>query len=216
MKPCGFLIDLDGVVLKNSLDLAAEFIRDYIQSLTPISIETVRSWIRGFNCYPAGEFFRYVFHSLEIESHYEDFLRRIDNFQGANGREIIVDPYFETFLKTCAEQGIRFRIASLAPIKRIQATLPFLLKEDIYSLHGMSKASPHTFVKIAGDLEIRPEEWVLIDDDPFSLRSAKIAGFRTMMVLNNFFREEEYSMYREFVDRKVRDFREIVEFLKIG
>ncbi len=211
MKIEGFLIDFDGVVVKNSPGLGSKFIYEYINKYTPISYGNVKSMVRLFGSYPQQDTYKFIFSSLGIGEHLADFSLQISKFEDLYRKDIVIDGSAEKFIVYCKNNGIMFKIFSLAGTGRIMKVMPYINKSDIYSLEGRSKADSKTFSLLEKELGIDPARWVLIDDDPFSLRSAKMNGMFTIMMKNDLFRKRDYSSYRDYIDLKVRGFSEIIE-----
>ncbi len=208
----GFLIDFDGVILKNFPDLVSKFIYNYINKLTPINYETIISFVRLFISFPTKDFFTFLFNSLGIEEHFEDFINKVSNLEDNGEIKFEIDDYFNTFIDKCNNNQINFKIFSMADTRRILKTIHNIKLEDIYSLCENSKSNTRTFSHLQKELKIDLNKWVLIDDDPFSLRSGKLNGMFTIMMQNNVFGESEYYLYKDYIDVKVNSFKEVIDY----
>lgn len=77
------------------------------------------------------------------------------------------------------------------------------------------KTDPDTFTLIASDYSLKPEEWIFIDDSPMALWSAKTAGFKTIMMLNSVFGNDDFKIYRKYIDFKAFSFKQILRKSRI-
>lgn len=212
MKYQGFLIDMDGVIFRNSMEIGVRLIHSYLSARTPIAYQTVLSFVRFGNSHPPKEFYTHIFTALGIADSLGDFFQRLATFNGCRGAMLEMDKQFKPFVEMCLYTGIEYRIFSLAPVQRITASVPFVGPDKIIAVDG-AKSNVATFHRLEEILPNRLNEWCLIDDDPFALRSAKLAGLGTCMMQNSVFGEQQYGEYAGFIDMKVGGFGELLQLV---
>ena len=206
------LIDFDGVISKTSVQNSIEFIYKFINSLQPISREYIYNYCKVIMSFPLHQSITNLFNSLGLEGCLDDFYQKFQIFE-KDPNSIKIENDFYLFLRFLEEDGIDYRIVSLASKERL-SLLRLDSESRIYSLKDRSKADPNTFLHICKDLSIKPNKWIYVDDSPVGLRAAKLSNFKTVMMMNHVFTLKDYRMFKSFIDFKVTSLASLKKKIK--
>jgi len=211
-KLTGILIDFDGVISKNSVTINLEFLHYFINKISPIPFETIKSYFKIANCFLQQPAVDLLFSSLGIKDHQELFLSELNSLKEFNNKKIKIEDDFDHFIKFCQKKNIRYKIFSLADKSKF-SSIRSLTDNDIYQLTGKSKANISTYSSLQRELKIEIADWAMIDDNPLVLRAGNLSGLTTLLMKNDMYGINDHKDYEEFIDFKVNSFNEIQEIL---
>ncbi|HNI96211.1 MAG TPA: hypothetical protein PL169_09105, partial [Leptospiraceae bacterium] len=77
---------------------------------------------------------------------------------------------------------------------------------------GKSKADAGAFSNFIKDMNFF--EWVQLDDSPIALRTGKLSGLTTVMMLNDIFTATDYRPFQQFIDYKTNSLAGFLKILK--
>lgn len=214
-KPEMVFIDFDGVISKNSVLVNMKNAHHFINQYTPIPYEVLFSFLKCTTCFSLQETIDFLISSLGIEdklsqSHQEQLIMELyTNF----GTEIEDD--FYQFLDFCDRNSIRYMIYSSAykGLQGISKLVNRIGKNNIYNLNGHSKANYNTYSEVAKELEVDLEKCIYIDDTPLALRTGKLHGMTTVMMINDVFTLDDYQIFSSYIDYKINSFSELLKTL---
>lgn len=204
------LIDFDGVISKNSLDITLSYTHDYINQNTPYHFDSLKNYYRSVNSFNLHEGVQYLFKSLGIEETLDEFNLNLVNLKQHKGQKINIEPDFLDFISFCKKIEIKSLLFSLADNKKIENLLGYKPDYLIWPKKESSKANPKTYENIYNNiLQCSPKQIMIIDDDPIVLRSAKSSGLKTLLMKNTFFESFDLTDFNESIDNIVDSFNEI-------
>jgi beta-phosphoglucomutase-like phosphatase (HAD superfamily) len=206
-KKAGILIDFDGVISKNSIQMTCNFIHDFINRFTPIGSEYIENYIKVIASFPVADTVKLLFNALGIGDRLEQFQREFLEFDSDKNNFIICDD-FEEFIEICHKNSIVYKVFSLATPERLRH-IDCLDGDAVLALNNVSKADSATYTNLARDMGLNLKNWYYIDDNPMALRAGKLAGLITAMMTNNMYTEADYQIFKEFIDVRVTSFREL-------
>lgn len=204
------LIDLDGVILKNSLQLASRFVFDFLNQRTEISYITVERFFKIANSFSPELSFKFFFESLGLAYSLNELTTEIKRFAEYKEEKVYVDPYFEHFISYLRQESVNFLIFSLASTSRIMNSVTCIHEAEIYNLSNSSKADVLTFSDFLKQIHRNGIEIIYIDDDPFALRTAKMVNISTILMKSNFFDNDDIRPYESHIDLIVENFQELL------
>lgn len=207
----GVLIDFDGVIAPDTPKLTIEFVHRFINSITPVPEADIHRYVKSVLSFPPGQVIDLLFSAFGIEQHKEAFHAALVSHDQEPGRIKIMQD-FEPFIAYCQERGMDYRILSLTSKTRF-SLLPESVRSRVVGFAGFSKANAGHFEQLGREMDIDLSQWAYIDDCPLALRSAKLNGLATIMMLNSTFGEEDYLAYREYIDHSIRSFSECQQAL---
>jgi hypothetical protein len=209
----GILVDFDGVIIKNSLLVLILFLYDFINEFTPISFKSVVNIVKVINSFPPMPSIKFILSNLGLEDKINDCFARFIKLKEHRSDSMEIEESFNKFIEFCKEKQYYVKIFSLTETERINQFLPENAYYGIFQLNQTSKADIKTYINIKNNLRIETSKWIILDDDPLALRSAKLAGFITIIMLNSVFTIEDYNDYKEFIDFKINSFQELKDIL---
>jgi hypothetical protein len=203
------LVDFDGVISKNSLEITLIYAYDFINRYTPYHMDSLKNYYTAINSFELKDGLLLLFKSLGIEDKLIEFYTGLKKLKEYKGQTITIEADYLDFLSFCQKNEIVCKIFSLADQEKIENFFEFS-PDYIKWPEGMaSKANPKTYRLICESLHCNPSEISVIDDDPFVLRSAKLAGMKTILMRNAFFMNHLYKQYHNYIDIEVNSFSEI-------
>lgn len=211
-KPELILIDFDGVISKNSVLLNIKSVYHFINQYTPLPFETILSFIKNTICFSMEQTVDFLFKSLGIEDKISEFYQEQLKFY--NNPQIKIEDDFYDFIDFCEKNSINYLVYSSAD-KGVKGIPEFInrIKNKIYSLNGRSKANYHTYLEMVEELKIDLNKCIYIDDTPLALRTGKLLGMMTVMMINEIFTIEDYQVYSSFIDFRIKSFTELKNIL---
>lgn len=212
-KPELILIDFDGVISKNSVLLNIKSAYEFINKYLPLPYETILSFIKNTICFSVEQTIDFLFKSLGIEDKISEFHREQLKFY--NNPLIKIEEDFYGLLDYCEKNSIQYLVYSSANngVKKIPEFIKRIGKDKIYNLNGRSKANFRTYLELAEELKIDLNKCLYIDDTPLALRTGKLHGMTTVMMINDVFTIEDYRVYSLYIDHKINSFVELLNVL---
>lgn len=217
-KVKGILIDFDGVIAKNSFEVLADYCITFIKKkrndVTEIPNAFIKNYLLYTTCFPFEPTMELLFHSLGLSNvELKELRQEIENRNDYNGKKIIIEPDFYSFIDFCNSNEIDCKIVSLASPKRLSQLK--LGPEYIFPLNNNPKASKNTFNIIINKLHADPKKWFYIDDSPMALHCAKQIRLNTVLMKNRTFKKRDVEPFKSSIDFKINSFSEFIKFLKL-
>jgi FMN phosphatase YigB (HAD superfamily) len=209
------LVDFDGVISKNSLDITLLYAYDFINKYTPYHINSLKNYYLSINSFELKDGLALLFNSLGIGNELGNFYLGLKRLKEHNGQVISIEPDYQDFISFCKDNQIGCKIFSLSDDEKIENLLGYKPDHIKWTKGLASKANPKTFSQICELLKYEAPQTLVVDDDPFVLRSAKIAGLSTILMQNLFFKGYTEN-YRKYFDDEVRSFSELKLLLTIN
>ncbi len=213
MAYAGVLIDFDGVIAPDTPKLTIEFVHRFINSITPVPEADIHGYVKSVLSFPPGQVIDLLFGAFGLEQHKEAFHAALIDHDREPGRIKIMED-FAPFIAFCEESGIDYRILSLTSETRF-TLLPGSVRDRVVGFAGFSKANAGHFERLGREMGVDLTQWAYIDDCPLALRSAKLNGLATIMMLNSTFSREDYLPYEEYIDATIHSFSEFQDILSI-
>jgi hypothetical protein len=207
----GVLIDFDGVISRSSVDNIIRFVHQYISRHTPIAMEFIHSFIKNVASFPPDLTIPMLLKSLGLENQIRHFYEEFHEFDNSQ-KFFSIEPDFAEFIEFCRRNDFQYKIFSLANPARLKV-IGSELENSVYSLKGKSKADPRTFRELGLNASIDLKQWIYLDDNPVALRTGKLEGLNTVMMLNNVYTENDFYQFRDFINYRVTSFKEFQNFL---
>ena len=67
--------------------------------------------------------------------------------------------------------------------------------------------------QIASALQINLSDWLIVDDSPYALRAAKIAGLKTAVMISPLFNMDDYLEYQNMIDIKLWSLHDLIKII---
>lgn len=209
------IVDLDGVILKNSIVISLNFLYDYLAKKNQfVAYDTLQNFYKSINSFPLSLSLTLLFDSIGLSHLKTEFAIKLMKLKKFAGERILVDEGFFRLRQFCENNRIVLKIFSLSSVEKIKRFVPDVRECELLILPGASKAKASTFHLISSDLRIVPGDIVIVDDDPFVLRSADVAGLNTVMMMNSVFTEKDYRLYSSMVHFRVKSLDGLVNLIK--
>lgn len=205
----GILVDFDGVISCNSLEITMSFAHDYINEYVPYKFETLESFYRSVNSFDLGKGMELLFNSLGLQDKLNDFFSKLRNLRFYKNLEVEIYDDFLPFLDFCKKENISVKMYSMAEESRIRN----LLNSKIEIVKLISKTDFRFLKQLHDELKNEKTDWAVIDDDPLALFFASQAGFCTIWRENFLFRPEDQHLYKSFIHFEIKSFTELKSLL---
>ncbi|BAC90769.1 HAD family hydrolase [Gloeobacter violaceus] len=202
----GIFLDFDGVISGNSNELMIRWLHAYACRTAegPVGLQTVRTVAKLASACTPRELLELFFHSFAIPG-------QIGEVQQAMHREtstaVRIGDALAPLLAGCARQGIPVKV--LSQRSATQGTfnqlhhVPGIERDMICSTRGLSKANPLCYRQVGEELGIDLGGWLMVDDSPYALRGAKLAGLQTAWIVTAGFHEADYRDYEGLIDLRL-------------
>ena len=217
MQLSGIFLDFDGVISQNSPQLMIQWLHDYARRVSglPIGEEIMRGLGTWGTAFPPRDLLNLFFRSFGI-------LVEVGEVQQLMHREISpaiqIDPAFTRLIESCNQQGIQLKVLS----QRSATTgtfnqlhhVPGLELHMICSTQGLSKANPECYRQVGQSLGLDLSSWLMVDDSPYALRGAKLAGLKTALMVTSNFNVEDYLHYQDLIDLRLSSLADLLPVIK--
>ncbi|HEY9803152.1 MAG TPA: HAD hydrolase-like protein [Leptolyngbyaceae cyanobacterium] len=215
MKLKGIFLDFDGVISSNSVGLMHKWVYEYICKKIPVPVgeRTVREIAKMTTTFPPRAVLDFMFSSFGLEIDVTELQQLMHKeISGA----VVIDPSFSKLVHFCTENNIELKIisqrsSSSGSAFNQLAQVPGLNSSMVCSTQGMSKADPACYVQIGNNLEINLSDWLLVDDSPYALRAAKIAGLNTALMVTPTFNMDDYLEYKQLIDLRLMSLEDLIQ-----
>lgn len=214
-KPEMVFIDFDGVISKNSVLVLFRFIHRFINKYTPVPFEFLQEFLKSTICFHGRQSMELLFSSLGIENKLPVFYQELMQTESFDSIEITLEPDFYSFINFCNSNFIPYQIFSSAnkKVKRLSELINKIGSENICNLNQRPKSRYDTYAEVAKELEINLNNCLYIDDVPLALRTGKLHGMTTVMMLNDIFTIDDFRRFSASIDYKINSFTELEELL---
>lgn len=206
------LLDLDGVVFLNTTaEKQCDRIYQFINAKAPISYETVRAIVALANSFDTQNNLIFFFSALGLEDYIPEFVHETNIFEEPTKTVASIPTSFHAFLDHCQRRDVKVYTFSLCKKKRVMDALSGFPQEHILNVDGIAK-NPAAYKKAVQKLGVEAKHCLVIDDDPFAIRCAHLAGCKTAWYVDPFF-EAQAGHYEWCIDHQIKDLAEIEKIL---
>ncbi|MBA8826228.1 beta-phosphoglucomutase-like phosphatase (HAD superfamily) [Saccharopolyspora lacisalsi] len=215
----GVLLDFDGVISGNATGLLFGATHAFIDRRAPMPEECLLPLFKQITAFPMREALTMMLSGIGMGDEFPALAAELGGLREFGGRSPELSEGFTEFLGGCAEREIPVLVCSTMDRDTVRRALldPYFTADDFLPLRSRSKAAPATYVDALAEVGVdEVEGWTLVDDSPFALRAAKLAGLRTVMVTNEVFTEEDARPHRRFVDECAGSLPEVAALLGIA
>ncbi|MBC7882879.1 MAG: HAD hydrolase-like protein [Anaerolineae bacterium] len=206
MKIQGIFLDFDGVISHNSNELMIRWLHAYACRTAegPVGLQTVRTVAKLASACAPRELLELFFRSFAIPG-------QISEVQQAMHREtspaVCIGDALSPLIADCIRQGIQVKVLSQRSATQGSFNqlhhVPGIERNMICSTHGLSKANPLCYRQVGEEFGLNLSEWLMVDDSPYALRGAKVAGLQTAWIVTPSFHEADYQDYEELIDLRL-------------
>lgn len=214
MNIVGIFLDFDGVISPNSVGLMHRWVYEYVNKKlsVPVGERTVREIAKMTTTFPPRAVLEFMFRCFGLEIDVPEVQQLMHK---EIGDSLVIDPSFFQLLKFCQENPVQLKIlsqrSSTAGAANQFGRIPGLDSSMICSTQGMSKADSACYTRIGTDRQIDLSEWLLVDDSPYALRAAKIAGLKTALMVTPTFSIEDYLEYKDLIDLRLASLEDLLQ-----
>lgn len=212
----GFIFDFDGTIAKDSAPKIVRFIYEFINKNSKsqkVSFEYIKNYYKTSVSFNPQNSITLLFESLGISDKILEFKEQHDKIDLDSEFSKIQSSFFH-ILEVLKKKGIEYFVLSLASQTKLKNSNLAIADFDVVL---KSKSNPSIFKDIIKKKEIvNPSEWVYVDDSPLALSAAKSCGFTTVMMINEVFTEDDYRNSIDFIDYKIDDFLDLLDFFFPG
>ncbi|MGA2142982.1 MAG: hypothetical protein ABSG94_11255, partial [Brevinematales bacterium] len=205
------ILDFDGVISKNAMDIILDFTYDFVNSHAKIPKIFIENYVKNLSAFNAKAGVELVLSSLGLAGKIDKYFSELGSLVEYKGMKMSIEEDFWGFMKFCEDNGIICRFFSMA--ERSWARLGLLGEffKDRYFFKNIihPKSNPVSFYQLKDEIGIPLEKLLLVDDSPLALWSAKTAGLKTAFMANNVFKGSDYKPYREVIDYRINSFNEL-------
>lgn len=213
MKKFKYIIfDLDGTLL-DSMEAWRNLGRDYLLKINIIPPENLNEIIEPMSMKEAAEYFRQAFKITKSSN--EIILEVKELIKYKYKYELQLKPYVREYLQKLKSENVKMCIATASPLELANHALErteilnyfsFVLSCDEVKV---GKDKPDVFYKAAEKLNADISEICVYDDADFALITAKEAGFYTVGVYDEFYKDKRKDI--EIIsDRYIETFKELI------
>lgn len=203
--PGTILLDFDGVISPNSVELTIDLLFAFLSRHHPITRKHVEDVVRLAMPFPVRGTLEYLFHGLGLSHRLTEFLDHFEAFE-RSGR-IRIHPEFAWFHDWAERQGLQIHIVSTGSSQRLSALPPGSRK--LVNLKGRSKADPATFRDLCTDLSCSPVRTLVVDDCPLVLAAAHRAGLGTVLMSTPLFSAAHWRPCAQAIDVRLTSWRSL-------
>lgn len=202
-SPGTILLDFDGVISPNSVELTLDLLFAFLSRHHPITRKHVEDVVRLAMPFPVRSTLEYLFGGLGLADRLPEFLKHFEAFE-QSGR-IRIHPDFPWFRDWGEKQGWQIHIVSTGSSRRLAALPPG--SHHIVHLKGRSKADPATFRHICRELSCSPRRTLVVDDCPLVLAAAHRAGLATVLMSTRLFSAAHWRPCAHAIDTRLASWR---------
>jgi histidinol phosphatase-like enzyme len=165
------------------------------------------------NCFPSDALYL-IFCSLGLADKLSYMFETINNLKEYKNEKIIIDKGFYRLVDFCNKNNIQYKVFTMASFEKTISFLSDIPPENIYCLDKKAKADINTYNYVKKELNIDLNNWVLIDDDPLSLRTAYLCGIKTVLIKGTLYDETYYNDFRQYFNTITESLDDIMTFIK--
>lgn len=209
------IFDMDGTLL-DSIPYWARLASGY---LADCQIEDTEGVDEALSLMSLDEGAAYLKERYAMERSVEEISQDFHDRIARNyAEDMELKPGAEAYLEHLKRQGIRMCLATASavtlgrPALERTGILPYFDFMLDCGMTRVGKTSPDIYLLAAEKFGASPEECAVFEDAGFALRTAKKAGFRTIAVYEA--SEADVETVKQYSDRYIRDFAELLEIQK--
>jgi len=212
-KPEMILIDFDGVISKSSILFNIKYFHRFINQYTPFPLKALICFLKSTLCFSMQHTISFFLSSIGLEDKILECYQTIESYDNI---PVKIEDDFYQFLDFCDRNLIHYLIYSSRDqsVKKFTEITNRIGNNRTYDLNGRSKANYNTFSETAKELAIDLNKCMYIDDMPLALRTGKLHGITTVMMLNDIFTLEDYQIFSNFIDYKINSFTELLSLFQ--
>jgi HAD superfamily hydrolase (TIGR01509 family) len=161
----------------------------------------------------SAEYFRQAF---KINLSNEEIITGVNELiAGKYKNELVLKPYVKEYLQKLKEENVKMCIATATPLKMANTALERNEIVNYFSFVascdevGVGKNKPDIFYMAAKKLDADPSDIAVYDDADFALITAKEAGFFTIGVYDESFKEKNKDI-QLISDMYIESFKELL------
>ena len=187
------IFDLDGTLL-DSMWVWDNLGQDYLLKKGVSAPDNLKEILASMSMLEAAKYFQTAFN---IKLSPENIVSEIKSFiEDKYKYELKLKPFVKEYLQKLKDEGIKMCIATASPIS---LAMPALIRNEIIDFFsfvsscdevGVGKNKPDIFYMAANKLNADVSEIAVYDDADFALITAKEAGFFTVGVYDDFYKEK--------------------------
>lgn len=210
------LLDLDGTLFPEASRDLLTALENRLRGLTCFPEGFLKPYFQSVLAFPAAGALEFLLSSLGLSTHTQELAELLQSWEvtGLSEQEVAA---LADLRETCLSQQMEVRFFSSAGKNpRRFAGLKALFPEaEILTPRGGSKADPKAYGTLMGEIPGTPADWILCDDVPLALWTAKRAGLSTVWRKSSLFSDQEARIYRSALDFEVNDLRELIEIIRV-
>lgn len=206
------IFDMDGTLME-SMDAWKNIGREYLEAMNITVPNDLNEIIASMSVEESAEYFQSTF---KINLSVEDIISGVkDLMEDKYRNNLILKPYVKEYLQKLKNENVNMCIATATPLKLANLALE---RNDILSYFdfvcscddvGVGKNQPDIYYYAANKLGGTPTETVVYEDADFALITAKEAGFYTVGVYDDFFKEKIDNI-KLISDVYIESFKELI------
>lgn len=190
----GVLFDMDGVLVDSEEFICRAGIEMFKEKGLLVNSDDFKPFIgMGENRYLGGVAEKYDF-PFDIK---KDKPRTYEIYKGIVRGKLKTLPGVYDFIEKCRNLGLKMAVASSADEIKVMINLKEIgLPPSIFDtiINGQQverkKPFPDIFIKAAGNIKLRPEHCLVVEDAVSGVKAAKEAGCRCLALTTSFDKEE--------------------------
>lgn len=206
------IFDLDGTLL-DSMDAWRNLGRDYLLNMRINPPNNLNEIIEPMSMIEAAEYFRQAF-KIELSS--GEIITGVKRLiEDRYKYELQLKPYVKEYLHKLKNENVKMCIATATPLKLANYALERTEIINYFSFVsscdevGVGKSKPNIFYMAANRLNADISDICVYDDADFALITAKEAGFYTIGVYDDFFKDKRKNI--EIIsDMYIETFKELI------
>ncbi len=209
------LLDLDGTVFPWVPERILEALESRLNFYRPFPKGFLKPYFKSVLAFSPEPSLGLLLRSLGLWEYREDFSRILLDINQTQEVETILQALGD-LKETCRDLGIQvffFSSAGSGPgrfavLDKVFPERPFLLPS------GGSKVDPSLYSAFTGTLPGNPDQWLLCDDVPLVLWTAKQAGLSTVHMRSVLFASGDCIPFQDALDFQIQNIRELDSLLR--
>jgi len=211
----GFILDIDGTVLKNSVYVLLEYALDFIQKYRELPSHFLYSFLKNMTALSFYDSVNFLFKSMGILEKAEEFFEGISSLTQYKGKIIEIDKDFDYFISWCQALNKKILFFSMADHKQKRFKKIFdRFSNNFIDVNNSPKSDFETFRNLITRYNLSPEQWFYVDDTPIALWNAYEAGFITVLPLYSVYEKKDYKELLSHIDFRIESFRDLIKIIK--
>lgn len=206
------IFDLDGTLL-DSMAAWHNLGKDYLLKKGVTPPHNLNKILASMSMQESAEYFRQAF---KINLSNEEIITGVNELIADKYKnELVLKPYVKEYLQKLKEENVKMCIATATPLKMANAALERNEIVNYFSFVascdevGVGKNKPDIFYMAAKKLDADPSDIAVYEDADFALITAKEAGFFTIGVYDESFKEKNKDI-QLISDMYIESFKELL------